>query len=93
MAHRLSLLSMSRSYCLLQHLGFLLQWLLLWSMGSIAHGHSSCGTVAPEPMSFRSCSAKDLAALQHVESSRTRDGTDVPALAGRFLTTGLPGKS
>ena len=33
-----------------------------------------------------------LLALQHVESSQTRDGTHVHC-TGRFLTTGLPGKS
>ena len=32
-------------------------------------------------------------ALRHVESSQTRNRTVSAALAGGFLTTGLPGKS
>ena len=36
--------------------------------------------------------AMDLVALQHVESYQTQDGTLSPALAGRLLTTRLPGK-
>ena len=34
-----------------------------------------------------------LVAQRHVESSRTRDQTVSPALAGGFLTTRPPGKS
>ena len=34
-----------------------------------------------------------LVALQPVESSQTKDGACVPALAGRFLSTAPPGKS
>ena len=34
-----------------------------------------------------------LVAQRHVESSRTRDQTVSPALAGGFLTGGPPGKS
>ena len=34
-----------------------------------------------------------LVALRHVGSSWTRDRTHVPALAGKFLTTGPPGES
>ena len=32
-------------------------------------------------------------APSHVGSSQTRDQTHIPALAGEFLTTGLPGKA
>ena len=35
----------------------------------------------------------DLVVLWHVKSSWTRDPTPGPALAGKFLTTGPPGKS
>ena len=34
-----------------------------------------------------------LAAPSHVGSSQTRNQTHIPALAGEFLTTGLPGKA
>ena len=34
-----------------------------------------------------------LIALRHVESLQTRDRSHSPALAGRFVTTGPPGKS
>ena len=50
----------------------------LWGVGSRVPGLSTHGTWA-EPHG-------------HVESSQTRDQTMSPTLAGRFLTTGLPGK-
>ena len=70
------------------------QWGLLSSCGAWAShssGFSWCGTEAVRFLgSVVWC--MDLAAPRHVESSPTRDQSHVPALAGRFLTTGPPGK-
>ena len=41
---------------------------------------------------LRSCGARAFVALQHVQSSRSRDRTVSPALAGEFLTTESPGE-
>ena len=60
-------------------LGFSLLWLLLLQ--------SSASRVQLQWLWYPSSDA-----LQHVESSLKRDGTRILVLAGRFLTTGPPGK-
>ena len=60
MAHRLSLVSTSRGYCLVTAPG------LLVAVASLAQELWYTGSRAHE---LRSCRAKDLAALQHVEYS------------------------
>ena len=66
---------------------------------------SGCSAHAPHCGGFSCCRAQapgawasvaglhELVALQHVESSRIRDHTMSPALAGGFLSTGPPGRS
>ena len=78
----LSPVVVSRADSLAVVMGFSLWWLLfLWSMGCRAHGLSGCGSVL------------GLSCPKACRSSWTRDPTSVPALASRFLTTGLPGRS
>ena len=78
--HRLSLVAASRGYSLLCA-DFSLGWLHLFrSTGSKRVGFSSCGAQAWLP-----CSVWDLPVSEIKLVS--------PALAGGFLSTGLPGKS
>ena len=67
---------------------------------SLVAVHRLLIAVAPLPVGFSRCSAwaqqlrhMGPVALWHAESSWTKDGTVSPALAGKFLTTGPPGKS
>ena len=53
---------------------------------------SSCGVQALE-RGLQKLWYRSLAALKHMESSRSRDRIPVPALPSRFLTPGPPGKS
>ena len=86
--HGLSLVVVSKAYSSLQWQGFSLQWLLLSrSTGPSACGISSCRTWA------QSLCLRNLIAPWHVGSSRTRDWSYVPVLAGRFLSTGPSEKS
>ena len=91
-----SLVAASRDSSLVSVHGFSLQWpFSWWSTGSGALGHldfSSCNSWALKH-SLNNLWCMGLAALWHVESSRTRDQTHVPVLADRFLITMLPGKS
>ena len=75
-ACRLSLVVAGRVYSRLQFTGFSLWWLLLRSRALGLQQLQLMGLVAPWP----------------VGSCQIRDWTCVPALAGRFLTTGPPGK-
>ena len=76
----LSLAAVSRAYSSLRYTGFSLQWLLLLRSTSSRAQFSSCGTQAW---------------LLHSMWNLPRPGTEPmsPAKAGRFLTTGPPGKS
>ena len=68
----LSLVETSRGYSSLRCAGFSLRRTLLWGIiGSMHTGFSICG-------------ARDLA-LQHVESSQTRDWTHVPCTGKQIL--------
>ena len=67
--HGLSLVMVNGSFLLFRCQCFALQWHLLWRMGSRALGHQELWCTR-------------LAAPWHVGSSRTRDWTCVPALAG-----------
>ena len=79
-AHRLSLAAVNTG-TLVVHVGFSLQCLLLLgSTSSRAHGLQQLWLTS-------------FVSLRHVESSWTGDQTLSPELAGRFLTTGPPGKS
>ena len=57
-----------------------------------ALGLHSCASRSLED-GIRSCGAWVLLALRHVESSHRKIKRMPPALAGRFLITGPPGKS
>ena len=63
-----------------------------WHVGFPCGTRSCCGARA---LGLGSCGAEELphAALQHVDSSQARDQASGPALAGRSLATGPPGKS
>ena len=61
--------------------------LLLRSTGSRRHGLSSCDSRAQRLQLTGSL------ALRYMKSPQTGDQTMSPASAGRFLTTGPPGKS
>ena len=71
-----TLLYLGCARSLLLHLGFL----QLQSMGSRHMGFSGCGTGAHYLW------LEGLVALQHVESSQTRDRTCVPCVGRRILT-------
>ena len=79
----LSLVVVSRGYSLVSVQGCSLQGLLLlWSTSSRVLGLASVAAVWAQ-----------FVATWHMESSWTEDWTRVPCMAGRFLTTGPPGKS
>ena len=89
----LSLVSVSRGYSSLRCSGFPLWWLLLlWSMGSRHTGFSSCGSQALVDRLY-SCGtwAQFLQGMWYLP--RLGINLEYPALTGRFLTTGPPGKS
>ena len=90
---RLSLVAASGGYSLLQCMGFSLWWLLLLrSMGSRHTGFSSCGSRALEHR-LSSCGARAqlLCGMWYLLGPGLEPVS--PALAGRFLTTVMPGKS
>ena len=70
-----------------------------WGLQAPGHvGFSGCGAwtqlqLASSRAQAPECWRRGFVALGHAESSQTRDQSCVPALAGRFLTTGPPGKS
>ena len=83
--HGLSLVAASRGY---SAVGFSVRGLLLlWSTGSRSMGFSSCITQAQQ------LRHTGLVVPRHVKSSCTRIEPVSPALAGRLLSTVLPGKS
>ena len=53
---------------------------------------SSCGAQASSHCSGFSCCGTQVHCLQDVESFQTCDGTSIPRIGRRFLTTGPPGK-
>ena len=79
----LSLVAVSGSYCSLRCAG--LSCCVAWALGCVSV--SSCITWGSVVVGHR------LSCSWHVGSSQTRDQVHVPSLAGRFLTTGPPGKS
>jgi len=76
----LSLVEMTRGYCLLQSADFALQWLLCCRAWAVEHVDSELWCVG-------------LAALHYVESFWTRDQTCVPGTGRRILNHWTPGKS
>ena len=74
-----SLVAASRGCSSLRCSGFSLQWLLLWSMDSRMLRLSNCGSQAQLPWGMWDLPAPGIGPMS-------------PALAGRFLTTGPPGK-
>ena len=79
-AWELSLGAASRSYSLLQCMGF--SCCRTWAPG--IQGFSSCSSWAPE-CRLSSCCIRALVALWHEESSWTRDRTCVPCIARHIL--------
>ena len=75
-----SLVAASRGCSSLRCSGYSLQWLLLWSMDSRMLRLSNCGSQAQLPWGMWDLPAPGIGPMS-------------PALAGRFLTTGPPGKS
>ena len=89
--HGLSLVAVSRGCSLLWCAGFQLQWLL--SLEPRLWGTQASAVVALASRELpRSCGALGLVAPEHMGSSWARDWTSVPALQGRLLTSGPPGK-
>ena len=91
-ACRLSLVTVSEGYSLLQYAGFSLQWLLLLqSTGSRVCGFHSCG-MWPQQLQLMGSRAQTqqlwhmgLVALRHVGSSWTRDRTCVSGTGRQIL--------
>ena len=75
----ISVASLSRGYFLLLCAGFSLRWLSCGRAWTLGAGFSSCGTQAWLPHSMRDLPRPGMEPMS-------------PALAGRFLTTGPPGK-
>ena len=75
----ISVASLSRGYFLLLCAGFSLRWRSCGRAWTLGAGFSSCGTQAWLPHSMRDLPRPGMEPMS-------------PALAGRFLTTGPPGK-
>ena len=96
----LSLVAASRGYCSLRFAGFSLWWFSCCGAQALGAWASVVCGVRPQQLWLAGSRAQaqqlwhtGFIALRHVGSSRTRDRTCVPALAGGFLTTAPPGKS
>ena len=98
--HGLSLVALSRGYSLVELFGLLIaaaflvvEHRLQGTRASVvvAHGFISCISRTLE-LRLKQLWHTGLVVLQHVGSSHTRDRTVFPALQGRFLTIGSPGK-
>ena len=64
-----------------------------WASVVSAHGLSSCDSQASESMGFYSGSTQAFTVPQHVESSQTRDRSQVPCFGGGLLSTVPQAKS
>ena len=82
-------------FCYAQAFSSCSEWGLLSSCGAQASrsGFSSCGARALGCVGFSSCGAWPWLPLSTWNLPGPRIKPMDPALAGRFLTTGLPGKS
>ena len=83
----------SRGYPLVAVTGVSLRWLLSWSKGSRAHSLQELQFKGSNRAQAQELCFAGSAALRHVGSSQTRDGTHVSCtLAGGFFTTEPLGK-